>query len=368
MRIGFDVTSLLDVRTGVGAFAGEVLTRIATEADLDVVGYSVSWRGRGHAADELLPHGVHPARGPMAAQPLRQLWRRADWPPIEWWTGSVDLVHGPNFVVPPSSKGAIELATVHDLTCVRFPELCTRDTLQYPALIRRALRRGAHLHAVSQFVADEIVDVFGVERDRVHVVPNGIDPVHAGDAAAGRARVAADRYILAVGTIEPRKDLPLLVDAFDELATDDTDLHLVVAGQDGWGTASFAAALERARHRDRVVRPGWVDDRARADLLAGAQVFAYPSKYEGFGLSPLEAMAAGVPVVATTAGSLPEVLGDGARLVDPGDAGALASALHSVLDDEAERDRLIPAGRDRASRYSWDACAAGVVALYRDLC
>jgi glycosyltransferase involved in cell wall biosynthesis len=368
VRIAYDVTSLLDVRTGVGAFAGEVLKRIATDADLDAVGFSVSWRGRGHAADDLLPDGVRAARGPMAAQPLRQLWLRTDWPPIEWWTGAVDLVHGPNFVVPPSSKGAVELATVHDLTCVRFPELCTRDTLQYPDLIRRALRRGAHLHAVSQFVADEIVDVFGVDQDRVHVVPNGLDPVHAGDSDAGRARVAAERYILAVGTIEPRKDLPLLVDAFDELAADDRELHLVVAGQEGWGTASFVAAVERARYRDRVVRPGWVDDRARADLLAGAQVFAYPSKYEGFGLPPLEAMAAGVPVVATTAGSLPEVLGDGARLVAPGDAGSLASALHSVLHDEAERDRLITAGRERASRYSWDACAAGVVALYRDLC
>ncbi len=368
MRVAYDVTSLLDVRTGVGAFTAEVLNRIARQPDVDVVGYSVSWRGRKRAVSELLPDGVRPARGPMAAQPLRQLWRRTDWPPIEWWTGAVDLVHGPNFVVPPSSTKVVELATVHDLTCVRFPELCTKDTLQYPDLIRRALHRGAHLHAVSQFVADEIVDVFAVDRDRVHVVHNGVDSAHKGDAAAGHARVATDHYILAVGTIEPRKDLPLLVDAFDALAEDDKDLHLVVVGQDGWGAASFTAAVERARNGDRVVRPGWVDDRARADLVAGAQAFAYPSKYEGFGLPPLEAMAAGVPVVATRAGALPEVLGDAARLVEPGDAGALASALHDVLDDEAERERLMKAGRERAGGYSWDACAAGVVALYRDLC
>src|SRR4051812_49531305 len=116
MRVAYDVTSLLDLRTGVGAFAGEVLTRIATVAGIDVVGYSASWRGRGKVR-ELLPDNVRIARGPMAAQPLRQLWRRADWPPIEWWTGAVDLVHGPNFVVPPAKRGTIELATVHDLTC-----------------------------------------------------------------------------------------------------------------------------------------------------------------------------------------------------------------------------------------------------------
>jgi glycosyltransferase involved in cell wall biosynthesis len=367
VRVAYDVTSLLDVRTGVGAFAGEVLTRIATVAEIDVVGYSVSWRGRTEAGG-LLPGTVRRARGPMAAQPLRQLWRRADWPPIEWWTGAVDLVHGPNFVVPPTRGRTIELATVHDLTCVRFPELCTRDTLQYPDLIRRALRRGAHVHAVSQFVADEVFATFAVDPDRVHVVPNGIDPVRQGDAAAGRARVAADRYILAVGTIEPRKDLPLLVDAFDHLAETRDDVTLVGAGQDGWGSDAFTAAVARAHHGDRVVRTGWVDDRARADLLAGARIFAYPSKYEGFGLAPLEAMAAGTPVVATRAGALPEVLGDGARLVAPGDIDDLSTALDSLLDDADERERLIGAGRARADKYSWDACAQGIVNLYQRLC
>jgi len=367
MRIAYDVTSLLDARTGVGAFAGEVLTRIASVADLDVVGYSVSWRGRTRAG-ELLPSSVRRARGPMAAQPLRQLWRRTDWPPIEWWTGPVDLVHGPNFVVPPAKGGTIELATVHDLTCVRFPELCTRDSRQYPDLIRRALRRGAHIHAVSQFVADEVVDTFEVEPDRVHVVLNGIDPIQAGDAAAGRARVAADRYILAMGTIEPRKDLPLLVDAFDHVARNRGDVSLVVAGQDGWGSDAFTAAVAHAHHGDRVVRTGWVDDRARADLLAGARIFAYPSKYEGFGLAPLEAMAAGTPVVTTRAGALPEVLGDGARFVALGDVDGLADALDSLLDDVDERERLVAAGRAQAARYSWDACAQGIVNLYRRLC
>ena len=120
-----------------------------------LVGYSVSWRGRGDV-EAALPSDVRVARRPMAARPLRELWPRAEWPPIEWWTGPVDVVHGPNFVVPPTGRGAAELVTVHDLTCVHHPELCTPDTLEYPHLIRRALRRGAHVHAVSRFVADEV--------------------------------------------------------------------------------------------------------------------------------------------------------------------------------------------------------------------
>ena len=366
MRLGFDVTSLLDRRTGVGAFASEVLTRVAQRDDIDVVGYSVSWRGRDRL-DGLVPPGVALATRPIAAQPLRQLWRRVDWPPITWWTGKVDVVHGPNFVVPPS-KGAAELVTVHDLTFVRYPELCTRDTLQYPELIRRALRRGAHVHAVSQFVAEEVMDVFAVDADRVHVVPNGVDPVTAGDPVAGQLLAGGDRYVLALGTIEPRKDFPLLVNAFDIVAAADPDVRLVIAGQSGWGTEGFEAALARAHHRDRVIRPGWVDDKSRADLLAGSSVFAYPSRYEGFGLPPLEAMAAGTPVVTTRTGALPQILGDAAAFVEVGDADALAAALADVLTDRAKRDSLIDRGRERAALFSWDACADGVIHLYERLC
>jgi glycosyltransferase involved in cell wall biosynthesis len=366
MRLGFDVTSLLDRRTGVGAFTSELLTRVAQHDDIDVVGYSVSWRGRDRLSD-LVPRGVEVATRPSAAQPLRQFWRRVNWPPITWWTGKVDVVHGPNFVVPPGG-GAAELVTVHDLTFVRFPELCTSDTLQYPNLIRRALRRGAHVHAVSEFVASEVTDVFAVGADRVHVVPNGIDRAAPGNASAGHRVAGSERYVLAVGTIEPRKDFPLLVDAFDMVAADIPDVRLVIAGQDGWGAEAFDAALARAHNRDRVVRTGWVDDQGRADLLAGASVFAYPSLYEGFGLPPLEAMAAGVPVVATRAGALPQVLGDAAAYVEPGDADGLAGAIATLLTDAAPRAALIDRGRTQAAQYSWDACAAGVVHLYEHLC
>jgi glycosyltransferase involved in cell wall biosynthesis len=287
-------------------------------------------------------------------------------PAIEWWTGPVDVVHGTNFVVPPARRAA-EVVTVHDLTSVHFPELCTPDVQRYPDLVRRALDRGAWVHAVSRFVADEVVAELGAPAERVRAVPNGgPDPGPAGNAAAGRARAGADRYVLALATVEPRKDHPTLVRAFasEALAGPLTDVRLVLAGPDGWGAEALADALARSPAADRVTRLGWVDDEARADLLAGAAVLAYPSRYEGFGMPPLEAMAAGTPVVATAVGAVPEVVGDAAVLVRPDDADALAEGLRDVLLDPVRAEELRRRGRDRVTAFSWDRTVDGLVDLY----
>ncbi len=304
----------------------------------------------------------------MPARPLRAAWGALGRPAIEWWTGAVDVVHGTNFVVPPTRQAAA-VVTVHDLTAVHFPELCTPDVRRYPDLLRRALDRGAWVHAVSDFVAAEVVAELGAPPERVRAVPNGgPEPGPPGDAAAGRARAGAERYVLTLATVEPRKDHPTLVRAFasDALAGPLGDVRLVLAGPDGWGTEALAAALARSPAADRVTRLGWVDDAARADLLAGAAVLAYPSRYEGFGLPPLEAMAAGVPVVATAAGAVPEVVGDAAVLVAPGDADGLAEALRDVLLDDERADGLRRRGRARVADFDWDRTVDGLVALYRD--
>jgi glycosyltransferase involved in cell wall biosynthesis len=367
MRLAYDATALLGPRTGVGVFTAEVLSRLADRPDLDVVAYGVTWRGRTALRGEV-PTGVEVVGRPMAARPLRACWTRGDHPAIQWWTGAVDVVHGPNFVAPPA-RGTPAVVTVHDLTCVRYPELCTPDTLQYPGLIQRALDRGATVHAVSQFVADEVSDAFAVEAHRVVVIPNGVTlPTDSGaDAHAGTGLDPGGRYVLALGTVEPRKDLPLLVEAFGLRAEADPDLRLVIAGPDGWGADALTRVVEASPHRDRIVRTGWIDDRRRAALQAGAAVYAYPSRYEGFGLPPLEAMAAGTPVVATRTGALPEVLGDAALLVPPGDAGALAAGLSRVLDDDTTAAALVARGHEQVSRYSWDETADRLVGLYREL-
>jgi glycosyltransferase involved in cell wall biosynthesis len=291
-----------------------------------------------------------------------------EFPPIEWLAGAVDVVHGTNFVVPPARRAA-RVVTVHDLTAVRFPAMCEPASRAFPALVRRAVRRGAFVHTPSAWVAGEVVELLGVDPARVRAVHHGAPAVAAtGEGPTRGAPLPAGtrRYVLALGTVEPRKDLPGLVRAFDHLAPDRPDLALFLVGPDGWGSAALEEALEASGHRDRIVRLGWVDAPARDRLLRQAAAFAYPSVYEGFGFPPLEAMAAGVPVVATTAGALPEVLGDGARLVQVGDPAALATGLAQVLDDPAAAADLVARGARRVERYGWDRCAEGLAELYAD--
>ena len=364
LRVALDATPLIGEGTGVATFTRGAIRALAARQDLDVSAWGLTMRGRRELA-AVVPAAVRVHDRPMPAALLGRLWSATDRPKGEWWTGDVDVVHGTNFVVPPTKRAA-SVVTVYDLTAVRFPQLCAPASLRYPDLVRRAVRRGAWVHTLASAIADEVIELLDVPADRVRVVASGLDHVEAGDGARGRALAGADRYILALGTVEPRKGLPDLVRSFDRLAVTRPDLHLVVVGPDGWGTEAFTAAAAMARHHERVRRIPWVDVDARGDLLAGACVLAVPSVYEGFGYPPLEAMATGTPVVATAVGSLPEVLGDAALLVAGGDLDAFTDALASVIDDAAVAADLSRRGPAQAATFSWEACADGLVELYRD--
>lgn len=364
LSVAIDATPLLGRPTGIGVSCAGSLSALAARRDLTVSAFAVSWRKRG-PLHGLVPAGVSTTQRPVPARAAHWLWSRCDLPPAEWFLGRHDVVHGMNFVVPPVRHGA-EVITVYDLTVLRFPELASPGTRAFPELVRRALRRGAWVHTLAASVAAEIVEVFAVPEERVRVVPPGIPLLPEQDRHPDEESGPSRRYVLAVGTVEPRKDYPTLLDAFDRLAGAREDLELVVVGEDGWGSEAFTASLEASPFADRVRRTGWVDDAGLARLLRSASVLAYPSLYEGFGFPPLQAMAAGVPVVATRAGAVPEVVGDGALVVEPGDADALAGALAQVLDDPVYARSLVLRGNARVAEFSWAATAEGLVGLYRD--
>ena len=367
LRVGVDVTSLLDAITGVGTFVREVVDGLAVRPDIDLHAFAVSWRGRDRLAS-VVPEGAHLHTRPMPARIARRAWARLDQPSARLLAGPLDVVHGPNYVVPPGG-GAVEVVTVHDLTALHHPEMCTPDVLEWPGLLRRALARGAWVHTVSRFVADEVAEAFPEVGERLVVVPNGIrlpgPPGATTDATAGHDLAGGRRYVLALGTIEPRKDLVGLVRAFEAIAADDADLRLVVAGGDGLGADVVHAAAVGSPYANRIALLGRVGDAEREALLRGASAVAYPSVYEGFGLVPLEAMSVGVPVVATRTGAIPEVVGDAALLVEPGDVDALAAALCRVLDDAALVEVLAEAGAERLDAFTWERTVAGMADAYR---
>lgn len=357
LRVAIDVLPLVGQPSGVGAACRGLFEALAARDDVDLSAYAIARRAF-VARREV--GGARFKGRPIPTRLAQRAWQLTGFPSAERLTVASDVVHGTNFSVPPSRRAAT-VVTVHDMTAARYPELCNHASLSYPSLVKDAVARGAFVHVPSAFAGEETAELLKVDPDRIHVIPWGVPPV----AEPTTAPPVEPPYLLALGTVEPRKDYPGLVEAFAEIGGSHPSLRLVLAGADGWGTDSLSLAVERHGLEDRVVRLGYVNEEERNALLWNAAALAYPSLYEGFGFPPLEAMAAGVPVVATRAGGVPEVVGEAAVLVEPRDSDALAAALASVLEDEALRTSLVAKGRERARSFSWEETAEKMVALYR---
>jgi glycosyltransferase involved in cell wall biosynthesis len=365
--VAIDVTPLLGARSGVGAAVAEIVAALrALEAGPDLVPYTLSTRARLHR--DAVPADTRFV--PIPARILLRSWVRADAPRIDRWLRPAQVVHATNYLAPPSRLPTV--VSVYDCSFVRYPELCTPEVRAFDPVIRRAVARGATLHTASDFVADEIEEIFGRglrAAGRLVVIPLGVPslgPVAQMPADVESALGGAP-FVIAIGTLEPRKNFAHLVGAFGELAAGHPDVRLVIAGHDGPARPEIIAAIARLRAgvRERVVLAGGISDAGRRALLENAALLAYPSIYEGFGFPVLEAMTAGVPVVAARAGSIPEVAGDAALLFEPTNEHDLAHEMDRVLTDDAIRSELVARGRDRVHAFSWDHAARALASCYR---
>lgn len=356
-KIAVDAIPLLGRRTGVGAMAAHIFDHLAVRDDLLVTGYMYGY-GAGAELLAKLPTGIAAEHKRVPARFMNSIWDRIGWPKLSGF----DLVHGINYVLPPSS-GAVELVTIHDLTPWRFPEMVAPGISDFPALAERAIERGAHVHTVSKHVAAEVVEYLGVDESRVTPIQLGTTWLDRGNTERGKTR-AGGEYVLAIGTIEPRKDYPTLIKAMNFVWDSHPDLKLVIVGKEGWGVESFNAAVSESASPGNIVHLGYVDSSTKADLLAGCEMLAYPSIYEGFGLPVLEAMSIGVPVISTQIGSVIEVAGNAAQLVPVQSPTALAGAILDMLEDDEARKHFSVAGPRHAAQYSWENTAEKIAELY----
>ena len=370
MRIGIDYTSALNQRAGIGRFTRELVAALLAGDDGDDY---VLLRPRRPRSD------VPPAlrqRATVRSLPLTDwgmtvLWQRLRLPlPMDWLTGPLDVFHAPDFLLPPLRRTPAVL-TVHDLTFLRYPEHAPPGLASFlSAALPRSLERASLVLADSVCTRDDLVSLLGMPPAKIEVVPGGVEARFApADEAAQREAMARhgleSPFILSVGTLEPRKNLGRLVDAYARLVREAGIPHLLaLAGGRGWGYEPLLAQIAQSGLESRVRLLGHVPDADLPPLLSAATVFVFPSLYEGFGLPVLEAMACGAAIVCSDASCIPEVAGDAALLAPPSDEPALAAAIHRLLHDADLRRTLSSRARARAAGFTWEAAAQKTLAAY----
>lgn len=353
MRIGIDVQSTLGQKTGIGLYAANLLRALRQVAPQHEY-IELAW-GRSHElrTDQRLYWQQWAL--------LRQARKKR-----------VDILHVPGFDAPFFKPCPVVL-TVHDLIGRIFPHnLPPVSRFYWSFWLPRSIRWADVIIADSECTKEDLIRWAEVSPEQVHVVYLGVDssfyPLQDEQALeAVRVRYKLPKeFILYVGTIEPRKGLDTLLIAYAKLANE-IPQDLVIAGKQGWYTQSLFKLVETYKLGQRVHFIGYVADDDLPRIYNLATLFVYPSRYEGFGLPPLEAMACGVPVICSNAASLPEVVGDAAWLIPPDSPAVLAAAIHKVLENEQLRAIMKSKGLERAKRFTWEETARRTVEIYEGL-
>ena len=362
MRILLDYRPALRQRTGVGHYVHELaaamLPRLVPGESLAL--FSSSWK------DRLEPRVLPGATVVDVRIPVRLLnlaWHRLEWPSVERFAGAVDVAHSTHPLLLPSRERAIKVVTVYDLDFLDHPGRTRAEIRRdYPPLAPMHAQRADLVVVISEHTAREVRNRLGVAAERIVLCRPGAPP------ASDAPRPDRPGPILFVGTIEPRKNLPTLFAAYEALvARNPAAPPLVLAGGAVEQSEEILGSLRaRAALAGRVEYRGYVSDAERQALYASASMLVLPSFQEGFGMPAVEAMQAGVPVIASTGGALPEVVGTAGITVDPADVPGFSAAMERLLADPVERQRRIETGREQARLFSWTASAATLLEAYRE--
>lgn len=382
MRVAVDARpAVAPDRTGIGQYTWELLRHLPrVDPGTNYAAWYLNARGMVGGPRRFLQEIAAPNLAerwiPIPARWFDRLSHRFDLPRVEWFV-RFDVLFAPNFIPPPTRAREL-VVTVHDLAFRRFPETAPHGTRWWLGRLDRAIAGAARIIAVSESTRRDLLELYGVPPERVVVIPHGVDrdvfrPASAEELEAVRRRFGIDGpYLLSLGGIEPRKNLPGLVRAFAALPPGLRPVLVIAGAGVAWnpegGRLLDEALGEVPREvRRRIVLVGYVAGGDKAILIGGAEALVYPSLYEGFGLPVLEAMACGTPVLTSDVSSLPEVAGGAAVLVDPRDLDSIRDGMERLLADDGLRGRLAQAGMARAAGFSWTETARRTAAVLREV-
>jgi glycosyltransferase involved in cell wall biosynthesis len=372
VNIGIDYTAALKQSGGIGRYARGLIT---TLAELD-----------SHHNYTLLTTPDAPRKGldfflaypnfSNRTYPLPERWMTIGWHrfylpvPAEWFAGEINLFHSPNFILPPVRR-AKTLLTVHDLSFIRHPQGAVESLRKWlNQVVPRSLTRADHILADSYSTKDDLIEIYNIPPDDITVVGAGVEKRFQPITDSGQLQTVRQKYnlpekfILGLGTLEPRKNFTGLIEAFSQSPVNKTH-HLVIAGGKGWLYDEIFATAEKSPVANRIHFTGFVADKDLPALYNLADVFAYPSHYEGFGIPVIEAMACGAPVVCANNSCLPEVAGQSALQITATDIPALAEALSCLSIDTSLREDAIREGFRQAKKFNWPAAAKRLLGVYQ---
>ena len=369
MRIGFDIGPIRAGRTGVGTYSYHLLKYLLKiSPDDSFLGFStgMSRPDLGDMEDSL--QSLHIS---LPTRLMYKIWEFTGIPKVDSLLKDLDLYHATNFFLPPTRK-AKRVVTIHDLAFISMPELCSpKIVAPFRKCVQRVATDADAVIACSESTKDDIINLLHIDPSRITVALEAVDenfkaiePYNADKIIAGYG--IKTPFILFVGTLEPRKNIPTLLRAFAKVMSD-IPHNLVLIGSVGWMPGEIFETIDELGISDRVVRPGYVKYCDLPAFYTAADVFVFPSLCEGFGLPVLEAMTCGCPVITSNNSSLPEVAGDAGICLDAKDVDAFAQAIRSIVDDKSLHASMIAHGRDHAKKFSWETCAHTTLDVYRRL-
>ncbi|HZT96589.1 MAG TPA: glycosyltransferase family 1 protein [Chloroflexota bacterium] len=369
LRIGYDATAAVSQRAGIGRYSRELLAALIASEDANE--YAVYYAGK--RASVPLPNLGDRARMaplPVSDRLANAVWQRLRLPvPIELRTGRLDLMYCPDFSLPPSLAPGI--ATVHDLAFEVVPQFTYPTLAAYLRLVTpRSVARSAAVVVTSHNTKRDVIRHYGADPDKIFVIPIGVSSTFAptpqpDDGEVLRRFKIGSPFILTVGTLEPRKNLARLLEAYAALPADVAGTCMVVVGRRGWMYGEIFETWRRLKLNGRVMFLEQVEDADLAAMYRRAEITVYASIYEGFGLPPLEAMASGSPVACSGNSAIGEVVQSAAEIFDPWDVSDMRETIAALLQTASRREELRRAGPARAGEFTWERVARQMLELYR---